>query len=123
MSDNSRLRRLATNTRTWITLFPIVAVSLSFRSYFVRELLSALLLFTALFVVVAVLVMLVILFEQALEGSVVAAASIVRLLRSSIHDVNRELCVSTMSHTSAGRRAKNHNSCIKLPNVTTNASL
>ena len=107
-SGNSRLRPFA--IRAWIWLFPIVIVGLSFGSYFVRELLSALLLFTALFLIVTILVMLVILLEQALEASVVSAASIVRLLGSSIHDVSKETCLSTISHTSAGRRTKNHNS-------------
>jgi hypothetical protein len=90
-----------------ILMFLGVAVGLAFESYFVRELVSALLLFTVAFVIVAAFVTLFILIEEVLERGVVMTASIAHLIESSVHDVREEYGASTISHANAGSRIRN----------------
>jgi hypothetical protein len=64
-------------------MFLGVAVGLAVESYFVRELVSALLLFTVAFVIVAAFVTLFILIEEVLERGVLMTASIAHLIVGS----------------------------------------
>jgi hypothetical protein len=88
-------------------MFLGVAVGLAFESYFVRELVSAFLLFTVAFVIVAAFVTLFILTEEVLERGVVMMASIAHLIGSSVNDVREEYGASTISHANAGSRIRN----------------
>ena len=65
----------------WATLVTLVSI----RSYFVRELLSAFLLFTILFVILASLVGLSVLIGHVLYGSMVRAESVARSFQFSMH--------------------------------------
>jgi hypothetical protein len=100
-------RRLVTSTLIWILMFLGAAVGLAFESYFVRELVSALLLFTVAFVIVAVFVALFILMEEVLERGVVVTASIAHLIVSSVHDVGEEHGATTTSHANTGSKIRN----------------
>jgi hypothetical protein len=107
MIGSSHQRQLGISTFIWILLFLAVAAGLSFDSYFVRELVSALLLFTLAFAVVAAFVTLFILMEEILERGVFMTALITHLIGSSVHDVGEEYGASTISHANDGSRIRN----------------
>ena len=99
-------RRLVRSRCIWILMFLGVGVGSAFESYFVRELVSALLLFTVAFVIAAAFVTLFILMEEVLERGVVMTASIANLIGTSIHEVREEYGASSISHTNSGTQRK-----------------
>ncbi len=67
MSDTVRLHRLALRELKWIAVVLTIVLAWWLGDYYVRELLSALLLFAVLFVTVAILLALFILLEELLD--------------------------------------------------------
>ena len=84
-----------------------VAVGLAVESYFVRELVSALLLFTVAFVIVGAFVTLFVLIEDVLERGVIMTTSIALSIGSSVHDGREEYRASTISHDNSPFRTRN----------------
>lgn len=70
--------------RKWILV--IVAASISFQSYFVRELVAALFFFTVFYVILATLVALYILFDHALYSGILWLASVGRSFYPFLHN-------------------------------------
>jgi hypothetical protein len=102
------LRAQKNFTRCLWLLAPAVAVLASLQSYLVLQLLSALLLFTALFVIfaalIAVFLLLLVAIGRVVQWGMVALAPTARSLQSSIGDVvTWTMRASVISHLGTGR--------------------